>query len=85
MADVVLYTRPGCGFCTMAKHLLKSKGADYKEYNIWSKEEYKTQMIKRSGGETTVPQIFIDDDHIGGNDQLIALDRAGHLEALLKQ
>lgn len=85
MAEVVLYTRPGCGYCTMAKHLIGSKGVDYTEYNIWSKKEYKNEMLKRSGGSTTVPQIFINDEHIGGGDDLIALDRAGHLDALLNQ
>lgn len=69
----------------MAKKLLSSKGESFTEYNIWSKDEYKSEMIKRSGGESTVPQIFINDDHIGGSDDLYALDRAGHLDSLLNQ
>lgn len=85
MADVVIYTRPGCGYCTMARHLLGSKGAKVQEFNIWSNEDYKNDMVKRSGGATTVPQIFINDDHIGGSDDLIALDRAGQLDVLLNQ
>lgn len=83
MTDIVIYTRPGCGYCTMAKNLIANKGGDFKEYNIWAKDEYKADMLKRSGGASTVPQIFIGDDHIGGSDDLIALDRAGHLEGLL--
>lgn len=69
----------------MAKQLLGQKGVEYSEFNIWSKDEYKNEMQKRSGGAQTVPQIFINDDHIGGCDDLQALDRAGHLDALLNQ
>ncbi len=83
MAEVVIYTRPGCGYCMMAKQLLGAKGVDYTEYNIWSKDEYKDEMLKRSGGAQTVPQIFINGDHIGGSDDLHAIDRAGHLDGLL--
>lgn len=85
MAEVVIYTRPGCGYCSMAKQLLNSKGSKFTEFNIWSKDEYKAEMIKRSGGANTVPQVFINGDHIGGSDDLHVLDRAGHLEALLNQ
>lgn len=85
MIDIEVYTRPGCGYCTLAKRLIESKGKEFKEFNIWSKDEYKTEMTKRSGGASTVPQIFINGDHIGGSDDLIALDRAGHLDALLSQ
>tara|TARA_R110002094_G_scaffold64796_7_gene74992 strand:+ start:179 stop:595 length:417 start_codon:yes stop_codon:yes gene_type:complete len=85
MADIVIYTRPGCGYCSMAKQLLNAKGNEFTEYNIWSKDEYRAEMIKRSGGASTVPQIFINDDHIGGSDDLYALDRAGHLDGLLSQ
>ncbi len=85
MADVVIYTRPGCGYCMMAKQLLGNKGNDFKEFNIWSKDEYKEEMVKRSGGAQTVPQIFINGDHIGGSDDLHALDRAGHLDTMLNQ
>lgn len=85
MADIVIYTRPGCGYCSMAKQLLNAKGNEFTEYNIWSKDEYRAEMIKRSGGASTVPQIFINGDHIGGSDDLYALDRAGHLDGLLSQ
>ena len=69
----------------MAKQLLTAKGSQFTEYNIWSKDEYKQEMQSRSGGATTVPQVFINGDHIGGSDDLYALDRAGHLDALLAQ
>ena len=85
MTDIVIYTRPGCGYCALAKQLLGKKGKEFKEYNIWSKDEYKADMQKKTGGANTVPQIFINDDHIGGSDDLFALDRAGHLDALLSQ
>ncbi len=85
MAEVVIYTRPGCGYCVRAKQLLGSKGIEYQEYNVWAKDEYMQDMLRRSGGASTVPQIFINDDHIGGSDDLFALDRAGHLDPLLSQ
>jgi glutaredoxin 3 len=85
MTDIVIYTRPGCGYCTLAKQLLGTKGKEFKEFNIWSKDEYKADMQKKTGGANTVPQIFINDDHIGGSDDLFALDRAGHLDVLLNQ
>lgn len=85
MTAIEIYTRPGCGYCTRAKHLIETKGKEYKEFNIWSKDEYMAAMKKRSGGASSVPQIFINGDHIGGSDDLSALDRAGHLDALLSQ
>lgn len=85
MAEVIIYTRPGCGYCIMAKQLLSSKGNEYTEYNIWAKDEYQQDMLKRSGGASTVPQIFINGNHVGGSDDLHALDRAGHLDTLLNQ
>ncbi|MCC3861804.1 glutaredoxin 3 [Pseudemcibacter aquimaris] len=85
MTDVVIYTRPGCGYCTMAKQLLGKKGKEFQEFNIWSSDEIKKEMEKRTNGAQTVPQIFIDGDLIGGCDDLYALDRAGHLDALLNQ
>jgi len=85
MTEIVIYTRPGCGYCSMAKQLLNSKGKDFQEFNIWSKDEYKVEMEKRTNGARTVPQIFINGDHVGGSDDLYALDRAGHLDALLSQ
>lgn len=85
MAEVIIYTRPGCGYCTRAKQLLSSKDVEFTEYNIWEKDEYQNAMIKLSGGARTVPQIFINGDHIGGSDDLFSLDRAGNLDGLLNQ
>ena len=79
MAKVTIYTRPGCGYCVRAKQLLVSKGSDYNEYNVWAKDEYMQEMLKRSGGSTTVPQIFIGDTHVGGSDDLDAAIRGGYL------
>ena len=83
MAKVELYARPLCGFCFHAKQLLDGKGVAYQEYNIWTEAGKKDEMVLRSGGATTVPQIFIDDKHVGGCNELVALDQAGELDALL--
>lgn len=82
MASVTIYTRDGCGYCTRAKSLLTSKGVDFTEFNATEKPEYRQEMMTKSGG-TTFPQIFIDEQHVGGCDDLHALDRAGKLDALL--
>ncbi len=84
MAKVEIYTRPMCIFCSRAKSLLSSKGVDFEEYNVWTSLERARERTERSGGSTLAPQIFIDDRHIGGCDQLIELERAGKLDALLK-
>ena len=83
MADVVLYTKPGCGYCHAAKALLDGKGADYIEIVASSDPAKKQEMIQRSGGRMTFPQIFIDGKHVGGSDELHALDRRGELDPLL--
>lgn len=82
MASVTIYTRDGCGYCTRAKSLLTSKGVDFTEFNATEKPEYRQEMMTKSGG-TTFPQIFIGEQHVGGCDDLHALDRAGKLDALL--
>lgn len=82
MASVTIYTRDGCGYCTRAKSLLTSKGVDFTEFNATEKPEYRQEMMTKSGG-TTFPQIFIGESHVGGCDDLHALDRAGKLDALL--
>ena len=84
MADVVLYTKPGCGYCHAAKALLDGKGADYTEIVASNDPAKKQEMIPRSGGRMTFPQIFIDGKHVGGSDDLHALDRKGELDALLE-
>ena len=83
MADVVIYTRILCGYCARAKSLLKSKGAAFQEIDAGFDVEKRNEMRARSGGATTFPQIFIGDRHVGGCDELVALDRAGELDPLL--
>lgn len=82
MADVVIYTRVGCGYCTAAKRLLEKKGVAYTEHDASFSPELRQEMIERSG-RSTFPQIFINDQHVGGSDDLHALDRAGKLDPLL--
>ncbi len=84
MADVVIYTKPGCPYCTSAKALLDSKGADYTEIVASNDPAKKQEMIQRSNGRMTFPQVFIDGKHIGGSDDLAALDRKGGLDPLLE-
>lgn len=83
MADIIIYTKPGCGYCHAAKALLDGKGADYIEIVASSDPAKKQEMIQRSGGRMTFPQIFIDGKHVGGSDDLHALDRRGELDPLL--
>ncbi|MHA7971518.1 glutaredoxin 3 [Rhizobium terricola] len=83
MASVTIYTRQGCGYCSRAKALLESKGVDFLEHDATGKPELRQEMISRSNGGMTFPQIFIGDSHVGGCDDLHALDRAGKLDALL--
>ena len=83
MANVEIYTKPTCGFCHMAKRLLKSKDVSFAEVNIMMQPKRREEMIQRANGGSTVPQIFIDGAHIGGCDDLMALERAGKLDALL--
>lgn len=83
MASVEIYTKPTCGFCHMAKRLLNSKGLSYAEVNISAQPERRAEMIQRANGGSTVPQIFVDGKHVGGCDNLIALEHGGKLEAML--
>lgn len=83
MAQIELYTKAFCPYCQRAKALLASKGAVYEEIDITMGGPRRTEMIARAGGGTTVPQIFIDGAHVGGCDDLVALDRAGTLDPLL--
>jgi glutaredoxin 3 len=83
MAKVEIYTKFLCPYCTRAKSLLASKGVEMVEYDISLGGPKRVEMIQRSNGRTTVPQVFIDDRHIGGSDDLAALDRAGGLDLLL--
>jgi glutaredoxin 3 len=83
MAKIEVFTKAFCPYCTRAKALLDAKGADYEEIDLTMGGPRRQEMIQRSGGRTTVPQIFIDDRHIGGSDDLAALDRRGELDELL--
>ncbi len=83
MAKVEIYTKFLCPYCTRAKSLLASKGVAAEEYDITMGGAKRAEMLDRSGGRSTVPQIFIDGRHIGGSDDLAALDRAGGLDPLL--
>ncbi len=84
MAKIEIYTKKICPYCQQAKQLLDKKGASYQEIAIEQDDELREQMLQRSNGRRTVPQIFIDDRHIGGCDDLYALDRSGGLDPLLK-
>jgi len=83
MAQVELYTTPICPFCHRAKQLLDRKGVRYRELNVMLKPGTRAEMRERAGGANTVPQIFIDGHHVGGCDELYALDRQGGLDPLL--
>ena len=83
MARVEIYTKFTCPYCSRAKRLLEEKGASYEEYELNSSPGKRDEMLQRSNGRYTVPQIFIDGRHIGGSDDLAELDRQGGLEPLL--
>jgi glutaredoxin 3 len=82
-AKVEIYTWTTCPFCIRAKNLLKTKEIDFIEYNIDGDEVARTEMAKRANGRRTLPQIFINDNHIGGCDDIYTLDRQGKLNNLL--
>lgn len=83
MADVVIYTTPFCPYCMRAKSLLDRKGVTYEEIDLYAQPGRRSEMIERSEGRTTVPQIFIDGKPYGGSDDIHALDRDGRLDPLL--
>ena len=83
MAKIEIYTKAFCGYCFRAKGLLGSKNAAFEEYDITTGGPKRQEMLARANGRTTVPQIFINDRHIGGSDDLAALDARGELDALL--
>ncbi|MFM6192726.1 MAG: glutaredoxin 3 [Planktothrix sp.] len=82
-ANVEIYTWSTCPFCIRAKALLNKKGVEFTEYVIDGDEDARDQMAQRANGRRSVPQIFIDDQHIGGCDDIHALDRQGKLDPLL--
>ena len=83
MAKVEIYTSMACPYCTRALYLLKAKQADVEQIDVTLSSALRDTMRQRASGRTSVPQIFINGDHIGGCDDLMSLDRAGHLDALL--
>ena len=83
MKDVVLYTTNFCPYCVKAKRLLEKKGAEYEELRIDINSELREKMLAKSNGRKTVPQIFIDDFHVGGCDELYDLERDEKLDSLL--
>ncbi|SFB11604.1 glutaredoxin 3 [Poseidonocella pacifica] len=83
MQTVEIYTSPLCGFCHAAKRLLTDKGVSFSEVDVLANPDRKPEMIQRANGGRTVPQIFVGDTHVGGCDDLFALDRAGKLDVLL--
>jgi len=82
MANIEIYTQSWCGFCYRAKKLLESKGAAFHEIDLGIEDRFQ-EMVQRSAGSRTVPQIFIDGKHVGGCDDLYALDARGGLDPLL--
>jgi glutaredoxin 3 len=84
MAKVEIYTTPFCGYCARAKSLLDSKGVAYDEMDVMMDDKKRSEMRQRAK-RTTVPQIFINGQHIGGSDELSALESAGKLDSLLAQ
>ncbi|MEL6692423.1 MAG: glutaredoxin 3 [Pseudomonadota bacterium] len=83
MAHVTIYTRAFCPYCTRALSLLKQKGVDMTHIDAGMDAKKKAEMIQKSGGARTFPQIFVGDIHIGGCDEMMALERAGKLDPLL--
>jgi glutaredoxin 3 len=82
-AAIEIYTRPGCGYCSAAKSLLTRTKAVFIEFNVATDPALREQMYDRAGAGSTFPQIFIGETHVGGCDELYALDREGKLDALL--
>ncbi|MEM6712657.1 MAG: glutaredoxin 3 [Pseudomonadota bacterium] len=83
MAAVTIYTRAMCGYCSRAKYLFEKKGVAFVEHDATMKPKVKAEMVAKSGGATTFPQIFIGEKHVGGCDDLFVLERAGKLDAML--
>jgi len=83
MASIEVYTTPYCPYCDAAKDLLRSKGVDFVEIDVAGNSDLRARMVERAGGRVTVPQIFIGETHVGGCDDLYALDGVGGLDPLL--
>lgn len=83
MQTVEIYTTPLCGFCHAAKRLLTQKGVSFAEVDVAAQPERRAEMTQRANGGRTVPQIFVGETHVGGCDELYAMERAGKLDPLL--
>jgi len=83
MAPVVIYTRDYCGYCDAAKELLRSKNIDFTEIDVTGNRDRRAEMVARANGRTTLPQIFVGATHVGGCDDLYALEDEGRLDPLL--
>ena len=83
MAKIELYTTMFCPYCARARSLLQKKGVSFTDIDVMVDDDKREEMVARAGGRRTVPQIFIDGRHIGGSDELVALDRDGKLDPLL--
>jgi glutaredoxin 3 len=84
MKKVIVYSGDPCPYCAAAKALLKSKNVEYEEFDIWKDAAKAKEMLQKTNGARTIPQIFIGDHHVGGNDQLQEANRDGKLDELLK-
>jgi glutaredoxin 3 len=84
MPSITIYTKSWCPYCSAAKKLLDEKGAEFTEIDIEKTPEARAEMVQKAGGRTSVPQIFINEKHVGGCDDLYALDDGGQLEPLLQ-
>lgn len=84
MAEVLVYTTNYCPYCVKAKQLLRNKSVDFEEVDLTNDDAGRIKLVEKSGGRKTVPQIFVDGKHIGGFDDLSALDAKGELDSLLK-
>jgi glutaredoxin 3 len=84
MSHVTIYTKPYCPYCVRALDLLERKGIDFTEVEAAFDPEKRAEMVQRAGGRATFPQIFVGDRHIGGCDEMVALERAGELDPLLQ-
>ena len=84
MKSITVYMGPMCSYCDAAKRLLNKKNIPYKEINIALEDDKMNEMIKKSNGKRTIPQIFIEDYHVGGYEELRALEKKGELDNLIK-
>jgi glutaredoxin 3 len=85
MAEITIYTTPLCSYCLRAKALLTRKGAAFREIDVSASADLRREMVARAGGRYTVPQIFIGERHVGGSDELHALEARGELDAMLAE